>query len=204
MTFPVLSQRPDVPGPPESLVGPFEPLVLSDGGQLVTSGVDLNGFQILEGTPQRDVIAGGLQRDFIESGPGSDDLAGGPERDVYRHRYGDGAPDQLIDFAAGGDRLQIGAVPTQSALARLLRGRPQSSNVLCEFAGLKLGMLDQAFYAYQKSTGRLFFNANRSASGWGRDGGLVANLPPGTPFSWRDLQFDYSFASASAGVEVLI
>jgi len=204
MTLPVLPARPDITVSSESFAGSFEPLVLSDGGQLISSGPDRNGFQILEGTPQRDVIAGGLERDFIESGPGSDELAGGPERDVFRHRYGDPAPDQIIDFAPGVDRLQIGAVPTQSALARLLRGQLQSSSVLSEAVGLKPAMRDQAFYVYQRSSGRLFFNANGTASGWGRDGGLVANLPPGAPFSWRDLQFDYSSASASAGLEGLI
>ena len=49
-----------------------------------------------------------------------------------------------------------------------------------------------------------FFNANGKGKGWGRDGGLVVNLLPGTPFSWGDLQFDYSADPIAASMESLI
>jgi Ca2+-binding RTX toxin-like protein len=204
MTLPTLVPRTDVPGPPQSLIGNSEPLVLNDGGQLVSRGEVRDGVQFLAGTPQRDVIAGGYGRDFIDGGPGSDEMTGGPDRDVFRRVYGDVTPDLIIDFAVGGDRLQIGAVPQNSRLARLLRGRAQCREVLCEVRGLDQAMRDDAFFAYQKSTGRLFFNANGKGRGWGRDGGIVVNLLPGTPFSWADLQFDSSTDPVAASMESLV
>lgn len=204
MTLPILDPLADVPGPPQRLIGASEPLVLNDGGQLVSSGEVRDGVQLLTGTPQRDVIAGGFGRDFLDGGAGSDEITGGPDRDVFWRIYGDATPDLIIDFAVGGDRLQIGGVPKASPLGRLLRGRAQCREVFGEVRGLDEAMSDQALYTYQRSTGRLFFNANGTGRGWGRDGGLVVNLLPGTPFSWGDLQFDYTADPIAAREESLI
>jgi len=204
MTLPPLVPRTDVPGPPQSLIGTSEPLVLNDGGQLVSRGEVRDGVQLLAGTPQRDVIAGGFGRDFIDGGAGSDEMTGGPDRDIFRRIYGDATPDLIIDFAVGGDRLQIGGVPQASPLGRLLRGRAQCREVLGDVRGLDEAMSHETFYLYQRSTGRLFFNANGTGKGWGREGGLVINLLPGTSFSWGDLQFDYSADPIAASMESLI
>jgi len=163
-----------------------------------------NGVQILVGTAFQDVLVGGLESDFLDGAASSDTYTGGPNQDVFRHLYGDPAPDLITDFASGGDRLQIGAVPLLSSLGRRLNGRTQWKKALAQTSGLKAGKRSKAFFVHQLSSGRIYFNANRTDRGWGREGGLVVTIPAGERFTWKDLQFDYGTASSADSLASLL
>jgi len=205
LVLPDLPARPEIPAiPPELADDADQDLSLPDGGQLITKGPVRDGVQILVGTAFKDVLVGGLGPDFLDGGASSDTYTGGPEQDVFRRLYADPDPDVITDFAAGGDRVQIGAVPLLSSLGRRLNGRTQWKKALAQTSGLKAGKSSKAFFVHQRSSGRIYFNANRTDRGWGREGGLVVTIPAGEPFSWKDLQFDYGTASSADSLASLL
>lgn len=205
LVLPDLPARPEIPAPPPELADDADQdLSLPDGGQLITKGPVRDGVQILVGTAFKDVLVGGLGPDFLDGGASSDTYTGGPEQDVFRRLYADPDPDVITDFAAGGDRVQIGAVPLLSSLGRRLNGRTQWKKALAQTSGLKAGKSSRAFFVHQRSSGRIYFNANRTDRGWGREGGLVVTIPAGEPFSWKDLQFDYGTASSADSLASLL
>jgi hypothetical protein len=205
LVLPDLPARQEIPAPPPELADDADQdLSLPDGGKLITEGPVRNGVQILVGTALQDVIVGGLGPDFLDGGASSDTYTGGPEQDVFRRLYADPDPDVITDFAAGGDRVQIGAVPLLSSLGRRLNGRTQWKKALAQTSGLKAGKSSRAFFVHQRSSGRIYFNANRTDRGWGREGGLVVTIPAGEPFSWKDLQFDYGTASSADSLASLL
>ena len=205
LVLPDLPARPEIPAPPPELADDAErDLLLPDGGKLITEGPVRNGVQILVGSAFQDVLVGGLESDFLDGAASSDTYTGGPNQDVFRHLYGDPAPDLITDFASGGDRLQIGAVPLLSSLGRRLNGRTQWKKALAQTSGLKAGKRSKAFFVHQPSSGRIYFNANRTDRGWGREGGLVVTIPAGERFTWKDLQFDYGTASSADSLASLL
>jgi hypothetical protein len=75
---------------------------------------------------------------------------------------------------------------------------------LAQTSGLKAGKRSKAFFVHQPSSGRIYFNANRTDRGWGREGGLVVTIPAGERFTWKDLQFDYGTASSADSLASLL
>lgn len=68
------------------------------------------GRNLLNGLAGNDSLSGGQGEDQLNGGAGSDILTGGPDADLFVVQYGQSlssAPDRLIDFSLGSDRIDL-------------------------------------------------------------------------------------------------
>jgi len=168
-----------------------EPTPLPGGGLFITASAAKTGSQPLVGTAFDDVLTGGFGRDELDGGFGIDNLTGGPGSDLFKLRFGDRDADRVLDFSPGEDKIAIGGVSRGSRLGRALKGNSSSRNILKTVDNRKQAAASKSLYAYDSSTGALYYNANGKASGFGSGGGLVAELSPGLDLGGRDLTFDF-------------
>lgn len=128
-----------------------------------------SGNDRIFGNGGNDTLNGGSGDDLLNGGAGNDLLSGGTGKDAFVFDSGkafaaeDFGLDRIIDFERGVDKI---------VLDRTSFGRISPSSI---------GIVSRDFLAstsskrivYSRSSGRLFFNANRSGGGFG-DGGVLA------------------------------
>lgn len=183
---------PSPPPPPPTLTDPIAPLSLPGGGEFVTADLLTGGPQSLQGGPQPDVLTGGFGPDVLSGGPAVDQLTGGPGPDIFVLTFTDPSADRILDFEPGSDRIRIESVPTDSRLARFLKGKSYSRKSAESVEGKKEAKRSKRFFVYDNDSGSLYYNANGKKTGFGPLGGLVASLNPGLDLDGTDLLFSFS------------
>ena len=134
---------------------------------------DISGFggnDTLSGKGGDDFIVGGSGNDVLSGGPGFDRLSGGSGKDtfVFSSSFASGA-DVITDYKVSDDTIRISR--------KLVGGLPAGVLAANRFKNTARGRVDRDDrIIYESSTGRLFFDANGSASG-GRV--LIATLRKG-------------------------
>ncbi|MEB3264628.1 MAG: hypothetical protein VKJ66_09680, partial [Synechococcus sp.] len=151
----------------------------------------ISNTQILEGTPANDVLIGGSGPDVLEGGPGADEVTGGFGADTFVLPFGGPSVDTFVDFNPSEDRIQINDVPQGSKVAKAFKGRTSSSKGLVTVEGKKEAKFAESPYIYDADSGRLFFNANGDKKGFGKAGGVIAQLTPGLDLNGSDLVISY-------------
>ena len=150
----------------------------------------LGGADLLNGAAGDDWLAGGAGSDTLNGQAGDDLLIGGTEAD--RFVFSSGTPfntsqlgvDTLTDFNPAEDRLSL-ARSTFSALAAGSSLAPSAFAVVTTDAAAATSI---ATIVYNRSNGALFYNPNRTSTGFAADsaaGGLFARLlapSTGAPF----------------------
>ncbi|WNZ27710.1 hypothetical protein HJG54_33225 [Leptolyngbya sp. NK1-12] len=135
---------------------------------------DFFGNNILQGFSGDDTLTAGAGNDVFIGGLGSDRMTGGGGADIFDFRLAFGGTDQDIvtDFVAGTDKI--------TGLA--------FNNINIDFASVandSLAATSSASIVYSRSTGSLFLNTNRSASGFGGFG-KIATFQGNPNISGRD------------------
>jgi Ca2+-binding RTX toxin-like protein len=138
-------------------------------------GSDSN--DLLMGLGGDDILDGGQGDDILIGGTGRDRLIGGAGKDVFQ--FGGALTpfkglgvDQIQDFVVGDDRIGISRA-TFKGLKKLTFQSVRS---------LKQAQASKAQITYIAKTGALYYNANRTAIGFGQ-GGQFADLADGTPLT---------------------
>ena len=146
----------------------------------------------LVGTSNADIITGSIGPDTLAGGPGPDRLTGGGGPDTFRFSLGDPVVDVVLDFVPGLDKIQIDGVVVGSKLDRLLKGQPQAKKVLGIVDGSRKASTSKRLYAYDETSGTVYYNANGSKKGFGSGGGAVVDLAPGLSLKSSDFLFSYA------------
>ena len=131
----------------------------------------------LYGLAGDDILIGSRHSDHLIGGPGRDALTGGAGADIfYIDRDG---PDRITDFEINdGDLLVLSRQSFGSSLSLI---RTHDARLL------PFVSRSSAAFIYNINTGQLYFNANGRRPGLGDGGGLIAELPPGTPLTVESL-----------------
>ncbi|MBD1913659.1 MULTISPECIES: hypothetical protein [unclassified Leptolyngbya] len=164
----------------------LENLVLTGSGNINGLGNTRNnrmtgnrGNNTLTSGAGSDRLLGGLGADALNGGAGNDTLTGGGGRDSFQFassrsfRRADFGVDRITDFLRGQDRITLSArafTLLGNSVGRSLNGN-QFASVTSDAAAGRVG----AAIAYNRTNGRLFYNANGSAAGFGT-GGQFATL----------------------------
>ena len=75
-----------------------------DGDDQLSGG---DGDDILYGSDGDDMLAGGNGQDYLLGGLGLDVMTGGADFDIFDFQSSSEGPDQITDFAGGGDLIRI-------------------------------------------------------------------------------------------------
>lgn len=180
----------------DSLVGWDEPVIAygGRGGDFLSGSA---GDDALYGELGNDVLFGGSGDDILHGGKGNDEfnpggglkaaIYTGPGRDTISYAYPElKGISHIVDFKPGKDLLML--FPDAF---KLKSEDGIGFSIPEEFAissGTRVASAKQseAKIVYQPATGSLFYNPNRSASGFGRDGGLRAEFADGLALSASD------------------
>ncbi|NJO79948.1 MAG: hypothetical protein HC827_16485 [Cyanobacteria bacterium RM1_2_2] len=153
------------PSPTPTLAGNDELIGSSAGEQLSGEG----GNDRIYGNGGNDTLAGGIGDDLLNGGAGNDMMTGGDGKDSFVFDSGrtfaavDFGIDRITDFVRGTDKIVLdkssfGAISsTQIGIVRRDGLASTSSKQI----------------VYSRGSGRLFFNSNGSASGFGRGGAFA-------------------------------
>jgi Ca2+-binding RTX toxin-like protein len=153
------------PTPPPTLAGNDELIGGSTGEQLAGEG----GNDRIFGNGGNDILLGGSGNDLLNGGSGADLMTGGDGTDSFVFDSGrtfataDFGIDRIVDFAKGTDKVVLdktsfGAISsTQIGVVRRDGLANTSSKQI----------------VYSRGTGKLFFNPNGSASGFGKGGAFA-------------------------------
>ncbi|MBD2463594.1 calcium-binding protein [Oscillatoria sp. FACHB-1407] len=143
------------------------------------------GNDRLTGSNGNDDLRGDLGNDILTGGNGRDTLRGGAGRDQFVFDTNapfsrTTGPDRIIDFVRGVDRIVLDRT-TFNAIRR-------SGRVTFDFneRNVRAAQRDRDLITYVPSTGKLYYNQNGSASGFGT-GGEIATLTRGTVLSAADI-----------------
>lgn len=150
-----------------------------DSGDDTLQGLD--GNDVLLGGNGKDSLLGNLGRDRLNGGAANDTLIGGGSKDKFIFNSGkafdeaDFGLDTIVDFATAADQIILDAQSFQK-----LAGSTTSllSFEVVEVADPEEQIVvprSEAFIVYNKTTGRLFYNENGAASGYG-SGSIFAVL----------------------------
>jgi subtilisin family serine protease len=106
-------------------VGPAG-LIVNGSSLAAGESIRLDGSAVLGGSLRlfggggADELIGGAAGDFLQGGAGGDRLAGGGGRDLFQYRSADesngAAPDQVLDFTAGADLVDLSKLDADSVL----------------------------------------------------------------------------------------
>lgn len=150
--------------------------------------------QTLIGTNKADRIIGGKGRDLLIGKGGVDRLIGGPGADTFQRSYNERTADKIIDFQPKIDKIMITDVPRDSYTGKwfadwkeLIKNR-MVKNVSSKSAAKK----SATPFSFVSDTGDLYLNANGKKSGFGADGGLIAELPAGLALRRSDIMVSYA------------
>ncbi|MGD1702942.1 peroxidase family protein [Dapis sp. BLCC M229] len=134
------------------------------------------GKDLLNGGAGQDSLNGGAGQDSLNGGAGNDELTGGAGQDSFifdsneAFEPQDLGIDTIIDFQSNRDIILLDK-DTFTAITTAVGG-----DIGDEFATVTSSpRTSDAIIVYNSSTGRLFYNANGSAAGFG-DGGPFAIL----------------------------
>lgn len=170
-------------------------LQLPSGGILLNAASVSSTVQNLNGSAFDDIINGGNNPDILRGKAGKDQLRGGGSNDRFQFSFADSGDflsgDRILDFTPGQDKLEILDVSKTSSLGKALKGKQASSKTVKTVATQKQAAKSKATFVYASESGELYYNQNRASSGFGKTGGLIAELTPGLTFSAGDLLIDY-------------
>lgn len=142
-------------------------IVASAAGQTPNGGggndvmVALNGGDTLNGGAGLDLLLGGSGNDTLIGGEGVDRLAGGAGADHFRFNATSEAGDHMVDFTHGHDVIDLlnsafgggsGAIASDDLIQVTGAQNPTKIN------------MGNAHFAYQQSTGQLYYDANGGAA----------------------------------------
>src|SRR3954462_14621279 len=133
----------------------------SSGNDSIQAG---DGIDPVQGTPGNDTISGNAGTDWVEGDTGNDEVRGGSGQDSIAFReYGDANADQLTDFDAGWDNIQLDASAfTQiGAAGRMAAGDPRFFSA----PGATGGHDADDRIVYNATTGQLYYDADGSGAG---------------------------------------
>jgi Ca2+-binding RTX toxin-like protein len=178
----------------------LEDLQLTGSGNLTGAGNTLNniitgndqvnilnglgGNDILSGKGGNDRLVGDIGDDILNGGAGSDTLTGGSGFD----RFALGTPsevfsslisgiDTFVDFQPGVDKIQL----QRSSFANLttIAGSALKSSEFALAASDASAATSLGLIVYSQSSGRLFYNSNGAAIGYGTGGemAILSNKP---------------------------
>jgi hypothetical protein len=173
---------------------PPEPIPPDGGGDPVTPPAP----KVINGTPNPDVLTGSALDNTIYGGKGADLMTGGGGSNVFRFRLRDGLNqgDVITDFRPRSDTIRLEDVPRDSLAATAFGGSSRLSASQIKSAFKVVDSLEGAdrlgaVFLYSRLTGDLAYDANGSASGFGRGGGVITALPVLLDFDARDIQLVY-------------
>nr|WP_292610192.1 DUF5801 repeats-in-toxin domain-containing protein [Nitrobacter sp. 62-13] len=142
-------------------------IVASAAGQTLNGGggndvmVALDGGDTLNGGAGLDLLLGGSGNDTLIGGEGVDRLAGGAGADHFRFNATSEAGDHIVDFTHGQDVIDLlnsafgggsGAIATDDLIQVTGAQNPTTIN------------MGNAHFAYQQSTGQLYYDPNGGAA----------------------------------------
>ncbi|MFO7627960.1 MAG: hypothetical protein R6W06_00290 [Prochlorococcaceae cyanobacterium] len=170
-------------------------LQLPSGGFLINAASVSSTTQTLSGSAFDDIINGGNNPDILRGKAGKDQLRGGGSNDRFQFSFADRgeflSADRILDFTPGQDKVEILDVSKTSSLGKALKGKQASSKTVKTVATKKQAAKSKATFVYASESGELFYNQNLASSGFGKKGGLIAELTPGLPFSAGDMTIGY-------------
>ncbi|BAY20895.1 hypothetical protein NIES2100_06390 [Calothrix sp. NIES-2100] len=164
-----------------------------DGNDTLDGGY---GNDTLYGNAGNDNLNGGAGDDLLTGGAGNDRLIGGIGADgfvFYEKTFSTAnfGIDTISDFAVGVDKIYLDKLTFTAVSSDLGVG----FTVASEFASVStdnLVAISNALIVYSSGSGRLFYNENGSAAGFG-SGALFANISGAPALSASDFQiFDSS------------
>jgi Ca2+-binding RTX toxin-like protein len=130
----------------------------SSGNDSIQAG---DGMDTVQGNTGNDTISGNAGTDWVEGDTGNDEVRGGSGQDSIAFReYGDANADQLTDFDAGWDNIQLDASAfTQiGAAGRMAAGDPRFFSA----PGATSGHDADDRIVYNSTTGQLYYDADGS------------------------------------------
>lgn len=129
------------------------------------------GDDTLFGYEGSDTLDGGQGDDVLYGGSGSDRFSFTGNKSFYQAKLG---VDQLADFSTSeNDRIVL----SKTVFTKLNSSIGEGFNNIGEFAAVN-GSADRstALIAYDLSSGGLYYNHNGAAAGFGKEGGLFAEI----------------------------
>jgi hypothetical protein len=150
---------------PIPLAGNDELIGGSAGEQLAGEG----GNDRIYGNGGNDTLSGGIGDDLLNGGSGNDVMTGGDGKDLFVFDSGrafaaaDFGVDRITDFVRGTDKIVL----DKSSFGEI------SSTQIGVVRRDGLASTSSKQIVYSRGSGRLFFNANGSASGLGRGGAFA-------------------------------
>lgn len=138
-------------------------LVGGDGNDTLTGN---GGNDTLIGRGGTDILDGGMGNDRLDGGAGNDTLTGGSGRDFFRFDSGrafnaaDLGIDRVTDFVRGTDKIVLDK--TTFGNISLSDIAFVNDDAAASTSGKRI--------VYNRTNGRVFFNANGSAAGFGQGG----------------------------------
>ncbi|MBC1217093.1 calcium-binding protein, partial [Trichormus variabilis ARAD] len=158
-----------------------------DGNDNLTGNA---GNDVLIGGRGNDTLNGGIGNDELIGGAGSDRLFGGAGADYFSFgsqgnpfNSGDFGIDTIADFAVGVDDIKLDKV-SFSALTSVVGNGFSVSSEFASVSNDTLAATSNGLIVYSLGSGRLFYNQNGSAAGFGT-GAQFATLS-GTPILSAD------------------
>src|SRR5206468_7298689 len=136
-----------------------------------------DGMDTVYGNTGNDTLSGNGGTDWVEGDTGNDEVRGGPGQDSIAFReYGDANADQLTDFDAGWDNIQLDA----AAFTEIgTTGRMAAGDARFYSAPGATGGHDaDDRIVYNSATGQLYYDADGSGPGAAQ---LIATIPNLTP-----------------------
>lgn len=139
------------------------------GANVLTGGIEND---LLFGGEGNDTLLGGDGNDLLQGGKGNDLLTGLAGSDVFLFTtWGATHADRIADFSS--EQLDVIKIDKK---AFAINGSPTASALFATFDSSKVKLeTATTLFVYDTFNGRLFFNQNGAAAGFG-SGGLIASL----------------------------
>jgi len=172
----------------------------------------LNGNDTIDGGSGNDILAGNIGNDLINGGAGADTVFGGQNEDIVSggdgndHLWGDRGNDTLTG-GNGADSFRFGGAGLTVAdlgVDAITDFTPGEDKIVVDDATFTLvsagetltsfgvftsaaeGMVAEALFSYNSTTGNVYYNPNGAEAGFGDGGGRFATLQPGLAVTASD------------------
>lgn len=138
----------------------------------------------LEGGSFADQLTGDAGNDILIGRRGSDTLSGGGGMNLFILRRQDWfESDRISDFNPRTDKLMLTDLEPTSSLSQKLNSPKLAKTTVQTSRDDAKAASSSAEIVYSKSSGNLYYNANGSSPGMGREIAIIATLPSGLNLS---------------------